>query len=59
MKLTYKSNNKTAMVIIAYAKWPQFIQNRRRDHIHLMVLITACAKCLNSKKKYNRKIIKE
>ena len=58
MKLTYKSSNRTAIVIIAYAKWPQFIQNRR-DHIHLMVLITACAKCLNSKKKYNRKIIKE
>jgi hypothetical protein len=40
----------TAMVIITYAKWPQFIKNRRRDHILLMVLISACAKMPQLKK---------
>jgi hypothetical protein len=40
----------TAMVIITYAKWHQFIKNRRRDHILLMVLISACAKMPQLKK---------
>jgi len=40
----------TAMVIITFAKWPQFIKNRRRDHILLMVLISACAKMPQLKK---------
>ena len=54
MKLTYKSNNRSAMVIIAYVKWPQFLKNRKGDHIHVMVLITACAKCLNLKSRIER-----